>query len=318
MKTYLITGAAGFIGSHLSESLLSKGNTVIGIDNFDPFYDRALKEENLALLQPNERFQFIEGDIQNPETYSAIKQKVNGVVHIAAKAGVQPSLKAPKDYVDVNIQGTLQVLEWMRKNGVKNLAFASSSSVYGDDAELPFDEEAVMDHPISPYAFTKRSCELLNYNYHHLYDLSIVNLRLFTVFGPRQRPDLAIRKFIDLILRDEPIQVYGDGTTSRDYTFVKDIVAGFELSLEFLEQQEQKYYNTFNLGNSSPISLIGLIETIEKVLGKEAKKEFVGAKPGDVQHTYANISKAQRTLGYQPETSLEEGIRQFVAWYTAK
>lgn len=314
MSKILVTGVAGFIGSHLSEKLLDLGHQVLGVDNFDPFYNREAKERNLAVLQNREGFDFIEADITEFNSLLAIETPVDVVIHLAAKAGVLPSLKDSTGYINTNIQGTNNLLEWMKLRGVKKMLFASSSSVYGNNKSIPFRETDAVDEQISPYAFTKRSCELMNYSYHKLYNLDILNLRLFTVFGPRQRPDLAIHKFVKLIDARQPINMYGDGTTARDYTFVLDTVSGFIKALDYIQAHEG-VYDILNLGNHQPVKLKDLIAGIYEAMGQEPNINTMPMQPGDVNITYADISKAQKLLGYNPSTSLQEGLRSFIKWY---
>lgn len=308
----LVTGAAGFIGSHVVEQLLRQGFEVTGIDNFDPFYDKEIKIRNILPSTAEKRFTFLEGDICD-ERFLDTLPVPSIVVHLAAKAGVQPSLKDPKRYQDTNVQGTLNMLEWMRRSGVSKMVFASSSSVYGNN-RIPFSEEDTSIFPLSPYAQTKRSGELLNYTYHHLYKFDIINLRFFTVFGPRQRPDLAIHKFTDLITREKPINVYGNGDTRRDYTFILDIVEGVINACHYLATH-QNVFEIINLGNSTPVSLAELIATIEETVGKSAIRHYLPEQPGDMRVTYASIDKASSLLSYSPKTSLQEGIRIFYDWY---
>ncbi len=314
----LITGAAGFIGSHLSEKLLSLGHAVTGIDNFDPFYSKSIKQSNLEISLQSENFRFIPCDL------SEIKNVLPGnencfdlVIHLAAKAGVRPSIENPHSYIETNILGTFHLLEWMKNTGCRKLIFASSSSVYGNNKKIPFHESDSVDRPISPYALTKKSCELLNYNYYHLYDLSIINLRFFTVYGPRQRPDLAIHKFFDLIYNDKPIQLFGDGRTGRDYTFIGDTIQGICSSVERISK-EQKIYETYNLGNSKPVLLKDLIEDIENIIGKKAIRKYLPMQEGDVDLTFADITLAKQMLGYSPSTPLHEGLLKFKEWFDRK
>jgi nucleoside-diphosphate-sugar epimerase len=315
-KSILVTGAVGFIGSHVSELLLKQNFNIIGIDNFDPFYDRSIKEENLSLLQAYPGFTFIEGDIRAKEVFESITQ-VDGVIHLAAKAGVIPSIKDPQGYIDTNITGTLNILNWMNDKEIKKFVFASSSSIYGNHPSIPYKENLAVDHPISPYAFTKKSCELLNYNYFHLYNIDVLNLRLFTVYGPRQRPDLAIHKFFRLIKEGKEIPVYGDGSTARDYTFVEDTANGIVLALKYLFLNS-KVYDIINLGNSSPVRLLDLINSIGEAAGIAPKLKFLPMQPGDVDITYADITKATEILEYKPNTSLEEGLKKFYNWMEQK
>ena len=308
----LVTGVAGFIGSHLGEKLLSMGHIVIGIDNFDPFYPKKFKLENLNLLNNSSQFSFFEEDIRNRSSINTIfeSNKIDVVIHLAAKAGVRPSIDNIGEYYEVNINGTVNLLECMRENGVSKLIFASSSSVYGNNKNVPFSETDPVDHPISPYASTKKSGELLCHVYSHLYRFDISCLRFFTVFGPRQRPDLAIHKFTRLIDLDKPLPFFGDGSTARDYTYIDDIIEGIVCSLNKLEG-----FHIYNLGESRVITLNELIQTIESILNKEAILDKQPLQPGDVQQTFADITKARKELGYNPKYNLESGIREFVNWY---
>ncbi len=310
-KNYLITGGAGFIGSHLVDSLLSEGNNVITIDNFDPFYSKEVKLKNISSALTFDTFQLIEGDIRDKNLVDDIfnNNHIDIVIHLAAKAGVRPSIESTVEYYDVNINGTLNILEMMKKYNVKNLVFASSSSVYGNNKKIPFSESDVVDYPISPYAATKKSGELLCHTYHHLYDFKINCLRFFTVYGPRQRPDLAIHKFSKMILNDETIPMFGDGTTKRDYTYIDDIIQGIKQSINNLNG-----FEVFNLGESRTIMLKELIALIEKEIGKKADIKKLPLQPGDVEQTYADITKAKKMLGYNPQYQIEEGIKNFVEW----
>jgi len=316
MKNIIVTGCAGFIGSHLCERLLKDGSFVIGIDNFDPFYSRSIKESNMNKFRNHPNFKFLEFDLSDKED---LNKQLNGtkadlIIHLAGKAGVRPSIENPEDYIRANIISTQNILSFMKDNDIKKLAFASSSSIYGNTKDTPFNEEQDVNKPISPYAFTKKACELLNYTYHALYNIDILNLRFFTVFGPRQRPDLAIHKFTKLIINNQEIPMFGDGTTSRDYTYFEDTVNGICLSAEYLFNHK-KVYEIINLGNNHPVKLLDLIATIEKATGKKAKIKQLPMQSGDVEITYANIDKAKRLLGYQPKYSFEEGINNFVNWY---
>lgn len=313
-KTILVTGAAGFIGSHVSELLLQQGYDVVGIDNFDAFYDKSIKKQNLQILTQSYKFKFFEADIRNLKDLEKLPTSVDAVIHLAAKAGVLPSIKDPQGYIDTNITGTLNLLTWMNSYSIKKLVFASSSSIYGNHTTIPYTEDLPVDHPISPYAFTKKSCELLNYNFHHLYNFDILNLRLFTVFGPRQRPDLAIHKFFSLISEGKELTVYGDGSTSRDYTYVSDIANGFLAALDYLSANN-KVYEILNIGNHSPVKLLKLIQAIGETLNTKPNLTFLPMQPGDVEITYADISKAKKLLGYQPHTSLMEGLSNFNNWF---
>ena len=315
MSKILVTGCAGFIGSHLSEALLNNGQQVVGVDNFDPYYNRSLKEKNLNGFSNHPMFTFHELDLSNEaQVKEKLSVKFDCIVHLAAKAGVRPSIENPQGYIDNNITATRILLDLMKDMGIKNMAFASSSSVYGNIPDTPWNEKIDVSEPISPYAFTKKACELMNHTYHHLYNLNIINLRFFTVFGPRQRPDLAINKFTRLLLNGELIPMYGDGSTSRDYTYIMDIVGGILKSIEYL-LNNNKVFEIINLGNNKPTKLIDLINAIADVTGKPLKIEQLPMQPGDVNKTCADISKAQTLLGYQPLTSVKEGLKSFLEWY---
>ena len=309
-----VTGAAGFIGSHLCEALLHLGHAVVGIDNFDPFYSVDIKHRNLEAIKNHPNFHLIKGDAGDKDLLNTIEHNVDMVVHLAAKAGVQPSLKNPMNYIQTNIEVTNTLLEWMKQNSIKKFVFASSSSVYGNNSKIPFEEKDGVNEPISPYAFSKRSCELMNYTYHSLYGIDMINLRFFTVYGERQRPDLAIHKFVRSIFEGRPITIYGDGKTARDYTYWSDTIAGVVAAVHHL-QQHQNVWDTFNLGNHHPVYLIDLVQTISKVAGKEPILVYEDMKPGDVNITYANIDRAGQVLGYYPKVDLETGITNFVRWY---
>ncbi|HEX8507478.1 MAG TPA: GDP-mannose 4,6-dehydratase [Hymenobacter sp.] len=321
MPTVLVTGCAGFIGSHLCERLLHDGHRVIGIDNFDDFYPRATKLANLDSFANHPRFTFYEADLRGgPAALSAhVAEPVDLVAHLAAKAGVGPSVHNPAAYMETNVLGTTHLLEWMRQHGVGNLFFASSSSVYGNTPELPFEEEASMlKAAVSPYAASKLAGEELIYTYHHLYRLNALCARFFTVYGPRQRPDLAIHKFARLLRAGQSIPVFGDGHTARDYTFIHDTVDGIARGINFLLSQETAVYELINLGNHHPVSLLELIEAVGVAVGVEPRLDFQSPQAGDVEITYADISKAQRLLGYEPRTKLAEGLRHFVKWLDGK
>jgi UDP-glucuronate 4-epimerase len=310
----VVTGCAGFVGSHLTDKLLSQNHEVIGIDNFDPFYPRKVKEANMELALRNNNFTFIEGDICNVTDLDKIPEGIQMVIHLAAKAGVRPSIINPEAYIKNNILGTQTVLNWMQKRAINKMVFASSSSVYGNNIKVPFSENDAVDNPISPYAFTKKACELLNHTYHHLYNFDILNLRFFTVYGPRQRPDLAIRKFVELIDNKKPIPVYGNGTTGRDYTFVDDIVTGIILAMNYVASHE-KVFEILNIGNNSPVLLNDLINHIGKALAEKVTIEYSEMQAGDVELTFADITKAKQLLGYSPTTSITKGLNKFVNWY---
>ncbi len=310
-KTILVTGGAGFIGSHLCEFLLQNGHQVICYDNFNDFYNPIVKEKNINTIIHNPQFSLIKADIRNKEELNQVFQKYcpELVVHLAGMPGVRQSIEDPFLYFDVNVTGTLTLLETMKKFEVKDMIFASSSSVYGNNLRVPFSEKDQVDKQISPYASSKKSGESLCYTYNNLYKFNITCLRFFTVYGPRQRPDLAIHKFTDKILKGKPIQVYGEGHTARDYTYISDITAGIYKSINFLNG-----YNIYNIGESVTISLNKMIETIEKTLGIKAIKEYFPGQPGDVGLTFADISKARNELAFDPKVSFDEGIEYFVKW----
>jgi UDP-glucuronate 4-epimerase len=307
----LVTGAAGFIGSHLCEKLTEQGALVTGLDNFDSFYSRKTKEANIAELLLDNNFKLIEGDIRDASCVESAldENKIDMILHLAAKTGVRPSIKDPVDYQDVNINGTVVMLEAAKKLGIKNFIFASSSSVYGNNKKVPFSEADNVDFPISPYAATKKAGELICHTYSHLYDIDMTCLRFFTVYGPRQRPDLAIHKFARLIEAGEPIPVFGDGSMRRDFTYIDDIIDGVVSATKHC-----RGYEIYNLGESRPIRLDELIREIEEALGKKATINRLPMQPGDVNQTYADVSKAQRELGYEPKTELGIGLTKFVKW----
>ncbi len=305
----LVTGAAGFIGSHLCERLLTDGWTVVGIDNFDEFYDPQIKRGNISNCLKNRDFKLIEADIRDSAAMDKATEGVEIIVHLAARAGVRPSITQPMLYADVNINGTIVLLEAAKKSKIDNFIFGSSSSVYGNNEKVPFSEDDNIDFPISPYAATKKAGELICHTYHHLYGMSITCLRFFTVYGPRQRPDLAIHKFAKLIEQDRPIPVYSDGTMMRDFTYIDDIITGTVAAM-----QKCSGFNIYNLGESSPVTVNDLIAEIEKALGKKAVKEYLPPQQGDVERTYADITKAAKELGYAPATPLQAGLAKFITW----
>ncbi len=314
MKNILITGGAGFIGSHLVDHLLAEGGwRITVVDDFNDFYDPAIKRENLSARLANTNFKVVEGDIRNQETLSQVFSDANFdcLVHLAARAGVRPSLKEPRLYVETNVNGTVNLLELARAHGVKQFVFGSSSSVYGSNAKVPFSEDDPSFNPISPYAATKAAGELLCHSYAHLYDMRIVCLRFFTVYGARQRPDLAIHKFAKLISAGWPIPVFGDGTTRRDYTYIDDIIAGVRAAMDY----HQSKYEVINLGESRTVELRELIGLLEQALGRQAEIDRQPLQPGDVPQTFADIGKARRLLGYDPQTQIEKGIEKFVEWF---
>ncbi len=321
-RPILVTGAAGFVAFHLIERLLREGRSVVGIDNFDPFYGRDLKDQNLADLErvakeTGARWRFFEGDVCALDAKSLAGETFGSVIHLAAKAGVRPSLLAPEQYLRANVQGTLRVLELCRERGVHHLVSVSSSSVYGDSTPAPFREDAAAMHPVSPYAASKRAAELYCGTWAHLYRMRIAVLRYFTVYGPRQRPDLAIHKFTSLMLAGKPITLFGDGTTERDYTFVADIVDGTMRAEKWIAAAEPGTCEAFNLGGASTTSLDGLVTLLEGALALKATIERTHVQPGDVQCTSADVSKAARLLGWRPRTSMKEGLAQFATWYRA-
>lgn len=352
-KRYLITGASGFIGSHLAEKLLKEGNSVINVDNFNDYYCLAIKIKNTlessglrdeSIPQGDFNDEFMNEKLSKEERLIKLKKTVDSdnytleicdirdleelerifsennidtVVHLAARAGVRPSIEDPILYQEVNARGTQNILECCKIHGIKNIVAASSSSVYGNNKVVPFKETDVVDYAISPYAATKKANEVMGHVYHSLYKINMAWLRFFTVYGPRQRPDLAINKFTRLILAEEEIPVFGDGSTSRDYTYVADIVDGICRSIAHVENNES-VYEIFNIGSNSPVSLSQMISTIEKVAGKKAKIKRLPMQPGDVDRTYADITKIKEMTGYNPSLSFEEGIEKFVEWYKEK
>ena len=317
MKNILITGGAGFIGSHLIDNLLAEGGwQVSALDNFNEFYAPEIKRANLAPHRDNPRFRLYEADICRAGAVREIfaENKFEAIVHLAAWAGVRPSLLNPKLYTEVNVSGTVNLLEAAKEFGVRQFVFGSSSSVYGINCRVPFAEDDKIQQPISPYAATKAAGELLCHTFSHLYDLRTVCLRFFTVYGARQRPDLAIHKFSRLIWENKPIEMFGDGTTRRDYTYIEDIIQGVRAAIDY----DRTSYEIFNLGESETIELARLIELLEENLGKKAIIERKPMQPGDVPVTFADISKARELLGYHPHTKIEEGIRKFTEWFLTR
>lgn len=318
-KRYLVTGGAGFIGSNLCRALLDAGAKVIVVDDFNDFYDPAIKEANVARFADYDpAFRLYRQDIRDVDGLRRIFEthhldlRNGGIVHLAARAGVRPSLSEPRLYLETNVTGTLNLAELAREFGIRKFVFASSSSVYGDSPDqVPFRENQDISKPISPYASTKAMGESLLHTYSHLYDLQVVALRFFTVYGAGQRPDLAIHKFTRLIDQGKPIPVFGDGSTRRDYTYIDDIIQGVMASIAY----DQTRYEIFNLGESQTTELRTLIELIEDSLGKKAVIERQPLQPGDVSITYADVSKAKRLLGYNPQTQIRDGIPKFVDWY---
>lgn len=315
MVTILVTGCAGFIGSHVCILLLNKGFKVIGVDNFDPFYSRTVKELNTAKFKSHPAFSFYEIDITEG-LHTVADEKIDAVIHLAAKAGVRPSIEDPAGYIKVNITGTQKVHDFMQARAIHKLIFASSSSVYGNNTKMPFSEDDNVDNPISPYAFSKKAGELMNYILHHLYNVDVINLRFFTVYGPGQRPDLAIHKFVEKIANDQPLVLFGDGQTARDYTYVDDTVAGIFSALQYC-LQNTGVYTTVNLGNNKPVKLNELVEIIYDAMGKEKNIIYEAMQPGDVDITFADIAKASHLLNYKPATDMATGVKKFIAWYNA-
>jgi len=309
----LVTGAAGFIASHLTERLLAGGRAVVGLDNFDDFYDPAIKEGNLRVARDHSDFTLVRGDIRDPGTLAGLPDGIDTVVHIAARAGVRPSIARPALYYDVNVGGTLRLLEFARERGISRFVSASSSSVYGNNAKVPFSEEDRVDNPISPYAATKKATELLCHTYTHLYGMTCLNLRFFTVYGPRQRPDLAIHKFARLLAAGEEIPMFGDGTSERDYTYIEDILQGLDGAIRWVAENGGAF-EVVNLGESRTIGLTEMIRVVGEEMGIEPRIRRLPAQPGDVERTYADITKARRILGYAPRWEFREGIREFVRW----
>jgi UDP-glucuronate 4-epimerase len=308
----LVTGGAGFIGSHVCERLLQEGHRVAIVDELNDYYSPALKEENLLKVRSRGPVTFCHADICDEGAIRKLFERAapDLVIHLAARAGVRPSLEQPLLYEQVNVRGTMVLLEACRQMGVQNFVFASSSSVYGAANRVPFREDDQVNKPISPYAATKLAGEKICYTYSHLYGIRVVCLRFFTVYGPRQRPDLAIRKFADMISRGAPIPLFGDGSTSRDYTFIEDIVDGI-----LAAARHECEYEIFNLGNSNPVGLLTLVRTLEDALGKTAQIRWLPDQPGDVPITCADVSKAQRFLGYCPKTPFPAGIQKFLEWH---
>jgi len=337
---YLVTGGSGFIGSHLIEELLKKGHFVINIDNFDNFYDYKIKikntlesvglspnfdftndkEKDIEILQSKlvdvALYEFYYQDIRDKKGLETIfqKYKIDMVIHLAALAGVRPSIERPMEYAEVNILGSINLWELCKDYGIKKFICASSSSVYGNNEKIPFAETDNVDRPISPYAATKKCGEILGHTYHHLYDIDMIQLRFFTVYGPRQRPDLAIHKFAKIISDGGEIPFYGDGTTARDYTFVEDIVDGITKSIVYLENHN-KVYEVLNLGENQVVSLKEMLVEIETNLDRKAKLNRLPMQAGDVQKTNADITKAKKMVGYTPKTNFQNGIKKFVEWF---
>lgn len=312
----LITGAAGFIGSHVAEAMVRMGRRVVGVDNFDPFYDRGAKERNLATLRASAAFEFVEADITHPESMAELFRRVRpaGVVHLAAKAGVRPSIADPVGYAHANITGTAVIQQAAHAARCSRLVVASSSSVYGNSPTAPFSEVQDVNEPISPYAATKRATELVGFTHWKLTGMPTAQLRFFTVFGPRQRPDLAIAKFLGAVSRGEPVTLFGDGSMSRDYTYIDDIVAGV---LAAYERIPAHGYRVWNLGGDHPVALGDMLATIERVVGRKAVIRREPMQPGDVLRTWADLTRSRGELGYVPRTAFEQGVARQWEWMRA-
>ena len=312
----LTTGVAGFIGSHVSESLLNNNFEIIGIDNLNDFYSPDIKEKNLELSKSHDKFTFYHIDIRDYQSLKEIikREKPEIIIHLAAMAGVRPSISNPSLYFDVNVNGTENIFKVAKESGIKKVIYASSSSIYGSREQVPFSESDNVDQPISPYGMTKKINEVMAYTYHHLYKLDMIGLRFFTVYGPRQRPDLAIHKFTKMIVNNEAIPFYGDGQTERDYTYVDDIIDGIVKSVNYMIENEN-IYEVFNLGESETTSLSKLVFLLEDSIGKKAHLNKMPMQLGDVPRTFANIDKSKKVLGYKPKTKIKDGIPLFIEWY---
>lgn len=331
----LVTGGAGFIGSHLCEKLLSLGHSIINVDNFHNFYSKDIKINNvlestnnidyinkikeikeLTKIVNSNNYKLYFNDIRDFQSLDNIfySEKPEFIINLAGLAGVRPSIETPLIYEEVNLKGSMNLLELCKKYKISKFIQASSSSVYGNNIKVPFEETDTVDNAISPYAFTKKACEVMGHVYHKLYNINMFQLRFFTVYGERQRPDLAIHKFINLISKDKEIEIFGDGSTYRDYTYIHDIIYGILKSIDYLNSHNN-IYEILNLGSSKPISLKKMLMTIENVLNKKAKVKYLPMQAGDVDKTYANINKASTLIGYKPSITFEEGIKNFVKWY---
>ena len=326
----LVTGAAGFIGFHTAQALLSRGDEVVGLDNMSAYYDVNLKKARLAQLEALSRFSFVKGDLADQETVDKLfaAHQPQRVIHLAAQAGVRHSLTHPHDYMQSNLVGFLNVLEACRHHKVEHLAFASSSSVYGANTHIPFSVHDNVDHPLSFYGASKKSNELMAHCYAHLYRLPTTGLRFFTVYGPWGRPDMALFKFVHQILADEPIDVFNEGHHARDFTYIDDVVEGVVRTVDRVPQPNPAWsgdrpdpstssapYRLYNIGNHKPVQLMDFIACVETALGRKAKKNFLPLQPGDVPTTYADVADLKRDIGFEPDTPIEDGIRRFVAWY---
>jgi len=309
----LVTGAAGFLGSHVCDRLLEAKEEVVGLDSFDDFYARRIKEENLERARGHSAFALVEADIREADLLDRLPSSIDAVIHLAARAGVRRSINNPVLCADVNMMGTATLLDWIKRRGIGSFLFASSSAVYGDNTKVPFSEEDPVEHPLSPYAASKRSGELLCHTASHLGGITVACLRLFTVHGPRQRPDLAIRKFAEILSRGGEVPLFGDGSSSRDYTFVDDAVMGLMGALSWARRGKGRC-EVFNLGNDHPVALSEMVETLAEVMGVEARTRFLPAQPGDAVRSWADITKAKEILGYRPATSFRVGITRFLEW----
>lgn len=320
MEWILVTGAAGFIGSTLCERLLGQGRKVLGIDNFDPFYGRGLKEMNLAAVRSKDdgrgNFEFFEGPFDSPAIWDTLRSrgKIGTVIHLAAHAGVRPSIERPLDYYENNVSAWVRLLQEIVKTGCQNVVFTSSSSVYGSQKTVPFTEDAKVDDPRSPYAATKKSGEEILSTYAFLYGLRAYSLRLFTVYGPRQRPDLALRTFYLALSQGKPITLFGDGSTYRDYTFVEDIVSGFVQAAEAVVREEPGTHEILNLGAGNPITLKDMVLTLSNAMGVTPQVTYAPRHPADVERTWASIERAREKIGYRPEVRFDQGVARFVEW----
>jgi UDP-glucuronate 4-epimerase len=315
MEPILVTGGAGFIGSHLVERLLADGRRVVALDNFDPFYAAAVKRRNLESASRAAAFRLIEGDIRDAPLLDHLfaSERFSAVVHLAARAGVRPSIQDPPLYQSVNVEGTVRLLEACRRHGVRRFLFGSSSSVYGNNAKVPFAESDPVDRPISPYAATKRAGELLAYTHHHLFGLEVASLRFFTVYGPRQRPEMAIHLFARRLAEGQPIEQYGDGFSARDYTYVSDIVDGIVRALDRCRE-----YHVWNLGGAHPVPLAELVRRIAHGLRVEPRVKRLPAPPGDVERTWADVTLAEQELQWTPRVDLNRGLALFLEWFRAE
>lgn len=310
----LVTGAAGFVGSHLVDRLLSRGEDVVGLDNFDDFYSREAKLRNVAAARDVDGFRMIEGDVRDTGVLPGLPHDIEAIVHLAARVGVRPSIRHPALYTDVNLMGTTRVLDFARYRGLRSFVFASSSSVYGGNEKMPFAEDDRVDHPISPYAATKKAGELLCHSATHLHGLATICLRFFTVYGPRQRPDMAVHKFARIMKEGGTVPMFGDGSTFRDYTFISNIVDGVEQALDWARTHEGSH-EVVNLGGGSTVTLAEMIRILGQELGVEPRVDRMAVQPGDMSRTCADLTKARRLLGYEPGVGFREGVRAFVEWF---